>query len=52
MFLVHFRAFAVTCWEVMSLGADPFYGQVNLEVINLVLGGNVLSKPDNCPPQL
>ncbi|VDM32543.1 unnamed protein product [Hydatigera taeniaeformis] len=36
----------------MSLGADPFYGQVNLEVINLVLNGNVLSKPDNCPPSL
>ncbi|EUB63164.1 Alkylated DNA repair protein AlkB [Echinococcus granulosus] len=36
----------------MSLGADPFYGQVNLEVINLVLNGNVLSKPDNCPATL
>ncbi|KAL5967292.1 Muscle skeletal receptor tyrosine protein kinase, partial [Taenia solium] len=36
----------------MSLGADPFYGQVNLEVINLVLNGNVLSKPDNCPTAL
>ncbi|VUZ41352.1 unnamed protein product, partial [Hymenolepis diminuta] len=35
-------AYAVTCWEVMSLGADPFYGQVNLEVINLILNGNVL----------
>lgn len=45
-------AYAVTCWEVMSLGADPFYGQVNLEVINLILKGNVLSKPDNCPTTL
>uniref|UniRef100_A0A5K3F3E8 Pkinase_Tyr domain-containing protein n=1 Tax=Mesocestoides corti TaxID=53468 RepID=A0A5K3F3E8_MESCO len=36
----------------MTLGADPFYGQVNLEVINLVLNGNVLSKPDNCPAPL
>ncbi|VDL19093.1 unnamed protein product [Hymenolepis diminuta] len=45
-------AYAVTCWEVMSLGADPFYGQVNLEVINLILNGNVLSKPDNCPTAL
>ncbi|CUT99340.1 tyrosine protein kinase [Echinococcus multilocularis] len=45
-------AYAVTCWEIMSLGADPFYGQVNLEVINLVLNGNVLSKPDNCPAAL
>ncbi|KAM7539096.1 hypothetical protein Aperf_G00000048757 [Anoplocephala perfoliata] len=45
-------AYAVTCWEVMSLGADPFYGQVNLEVINLILNGNVLSKPDNCPAAL
>ncbi|BHF75341.1 hypothetical protein SprV_0501843700 [Sparganum proliferum] len=45
-------AYAVTCWEVMTLGADPFYGQVNLEVINLVLGGTVLARPENCPPAL
>ncbi len=46
------RAYAVTCWEVMALGADPFYGQVNLEVINLVLGGNVLQKSEHCPDSL
>ncbi|TPP65843.1 Proto-oncogene tyrosine-protein kinase ROS, partial [Fasciola gigantica] len=45
-------AFAVTCWEVMTLGADPFYGRANLDVMNLVIGGHVLGRPENCPDEL
>ncbi|KAA3681944.1 proto-oncogene tyrosine-protein kinase ROS [Paragonimus westermani] len=45
-------AFAVTCWEVMTLGADPFYGRANVDVMNLVIGGHVLGRPENCPEEL
>ncbi|KAF5405479.1 Proto-oncogene tyrosine-protein kinase ROS [Paragonimus heterotremus] len=45
-------AFAVTCWEVMTLGADPFYGRANADVMNLVIGGHVLGRPENCPEEL
>ncbi|CAL8083892.1 unnamed protein product [Calicophoron daubneyi] len=45
-------AFAVTCWEVLTLGADPFYGRANLDVMNLVIGGHVLGRPENCPEEL
>ncbi|CAH8649336.1 unnamed protein product [Schistosoma bovis] len=45
-------AYAVTCWEVLTLGADPFYGRANVDVMNLVIGGHVLGRPENCPEEL
>ncbi|KAL3318953.1 DNA glycosylase/AP lyase ros1 [Cichlidogyrus casuarinus] len=45
-------AYAVTCWEVMTLGADPFYGRMNMDVMTLVLAGHVLGRPENCPEEL
>ncbi|TNN13251.1 Protein sevenless [Schistosoma japonicum] len=45
-------AYAVTCWEVLTLGADPFYGRPNVDVMNLVIGGHVLGRPENCPEEL
>ena len=42
-------AFGVTMWEVMTLGESPYPGVENREVLILLIGGNRLAQPANCP---
>ena len=42
-------SFGVLMWEVFSFAMQPWYGYTNEEVIEKVKGGEILSKPDNCP---
>lgn len=41
-------AFAVTCWEVFSLGRSPYSGLGPYELVPFIEGGNRLSKPALC----
>ena len=43
-------AFAVTCWEVFSLGATPYPGiRVDQDFIDFLEAGGRMRKPDYCP---
>ncbi|KAI6660993.1 Transient receptor potential cation channel [Oopsacas minuta] len=42
-------SFGVLMWEVFSFAMQPWYGFTNEQVIEKVKGGEILSKPDNCP---
>ena len=43
-------SFAVTCWELFSLGADPYDGmRVDLDFVNRIQEGFRMSKPSTCP---
>lgn len=39
----------VAIWEIFSLGAMPYVGLSNMEVIEFVEGGRHLLKPAHCP---
>ncbi|XP_046996583.1 muscle, skeletal receptor tyrosine protein kinase-like isoform X1 [Schistocerca americana] len=43
-------SFGVVLWEIFSLGKQPYYGQSNEEVVRLVLAGQLLAPPEDCPP--
>ena len=42
-------SFGVLMWEVFSFAMQPWYGFTNEQVIEKVKGGEILSRPDNCP---
>ncbi|XP_072373435.1 muscle, skeletal receptor tyrosine protein kinase-like isoform X3 [Scyliorhinus torazame] len=45
-------AYGVILWEIFSSGMQPYYGMAHEEVIYYVRDGNILSCPENCPPEL
>ena len=46
-------SYAVCCWEVFSMGTQPFCGYSNEEVMELVIHRKqVLPCPETCPLQI
>ena len=46
-------AYGVTCWEVFSsLGANPYPGVANDEMLELLCKGVRLKKPPLCPAEM
>lgn len=45
-------AFGVLCWEIMTLGQQPYPARNNVEVLAYVRDGGRLNRPENCPEQL
>lgn len=45
-------AFGVLCWEVMTMGQQPYPARNNLEVLSYVKSGGRLSCPVDCPVEL
>ncbi|KAH9507105.1 BDNF/NT-3 growth factors receptor [Dermatophagoides farinae] len=45
-------SFGILLWEVLTHGKQPWYEFTNLEVIQNVTRGKLLSPPDNCPLEL
>jgi len=45
-------AFAVTLWELFSVGKLPYMGMTNQEAMEFVLSGQRLAKPVMCPPKV
>ncbi|XP_055298116.1 proto-oncogene tyrosine-protein kinase ROS isoform X4 [Sitodiplosis mosellana] len=45
-------AFGVLCWEIMTLGQQPYPARTNVEVLHYVRDGGRLDKPSNCPDDL
>ena len=45
-------SFGVVCWEIFSLGQQPFGGLSNNEVLDHVAAGNRLPRPPNCPERV
>ncbi|XP_038214357.1 proto-oncogene tyrosine-protein kinase ROS [Zerene cesonia] len=42
-------AWGVLCWEVLSLGAQPYPGRTNRQVLGFVRAGGTPDRPPNCP---
>uniref|UniRef100_A0A1I8P476 Tyrosine-protein kinase receptor n=1 Tax=Stomoxys calcitrans TaxID=35570 RepID=A0A1I8P476_STOCA len=42
-------AFGVLCWEILTLGQQPYAARNNFEVLSYVKDGGRLEQPDNCP---
>lgn len=45
-------AFGVLCWEILTLGQQPYAVRNNFEVLTYVKEGGRLEQPDNCPDKL
>ncbi|XP_050679139.1 proto-oncogene tyrosine-protein kinase ROS-like isoform X2 [Leptidea sinapis] len=45
-------AWGVLCWEVLSLGQQPYPGRTNRQVLAYVRAGGTPDRPPNCPPAL
>lgn len=45
-------AFGVLCWEIMTLGQQPYPARNNLEVLQYVRDGGRLTRPVDCPEEL
>ncbi len=45
-------AFGVLCWEILTLGQEPFSEMTNEGAIKAVLNGTRLPKPPACPDGL
>uniref|UniRef100_A0A1A9VWK8 Tyrosine-protein kinase receptor n=1 Tax=Glossina austeni TaxID=7395 RepID=A0A1A9VWK8_GLOAU len=45
-------AFGVLCWEILTLGRQPYAGRNNFEVLNFIKDGGRLEQPKNCPDKL
>lgn len=45
-------AFGVLCWEIMTLGQQPYPARNNVEVLKYVRDGGRLEKPEGCPNEL
>lgn len=42
----------VLCWEIMTLGQQPYPARTNVEVLHYVRDGGRLDKPSTCPDDL
>lgn len=45
-------AFGVLCWEIMTLGQQPYPARNNVEVLHYVRNGGRLGRPSGCPDEL
>lgn len=45
-------AFGVLCWEIMTIGQQPYPARTNIEVFHYVRDGGQLDKAANCPDEL
>lgn len=45
-------SFGVVVWEIVTFSAYPYQGLSNEEVINRVMQGLTMSRPENCPDKL
>ena len=45
-------SYGVTCWEVFSLGRNPYPGIENHEILQHISSGGRLKKPTLCPDKL
>lgn len=45
-------AYGVVLWEIFSFAMQPYYGMTHEEVVKFIKDGNVLSCPDDTPPQI
>jgi len=45
-------SYGVVLWEIASLAEQPYQGLANEEVLQFVLRGDLLKKPDSCPQVL
>ncbi|XP_045523257.1 proto-oncogene tyrosine-protein kinase ROS isoform X2 [Pieris brassicae] len=45
-------AWGVLCWEVLSLGQQPYPGRTNRQVLGYVRAGGTPDRPPNCPHSL
>jgi receptor tyrosine kinase-like orphan receptor 1 len=45
-------SFGVLLWEIFSYGIQPYYGQTNPEVIEMIRDRKLLKCPINCPKRI
>lgn len=45
-------AFGILCWEMVTLGQQPYPDLTNFEVLDYVQNGGQLEKPQSCPNDL
>jgi serine/threonine protein kinase len=45
-------SFGVLLWEMFSYGIQPYYGQTNPEVIEMIRDRRLLTCPINCPKRI
>lgn len=45
-------SFGVLCWEIMTLGQQPYPARNNVEVLHFVRDGGRLGRPVDCPEEL
>ncbi|KAL1518252.1 hypothetical protein ABEB36_001900 [Hypothenemus hampei] len=45
-------SFGILLWEIMKMGFMPYTGCSNREVMDLVVRGGRLERPENCPPPI
>ncbi len=45
-------SFGVLLWEMFSYGMQPYHGQTNLEVIEMIRDRRLLTCPMNCPKRI
>ncbi|XP_014362622.2 proto-oncogene tyrosine-protein kinase ROS isoform X1 [Papilio machaon] len=45
-------AWGVLCWEILSLGQQPYPARTNRQVLDYVRAGGTPDRPPNCPPAL
>lgn len=45
-------AFGVVLWEIFTFALQPYYGMTHEEVVKYIQEGNIMKRPDDCPPQM
>lgn len=45
-------SFGIICWEIMTLGQQPYAARSNTDVLLFVQHGGRLEQPENCPAEL
>ncbi|XP_057367239.1 BDNF/NT-3 growth factors receptor-like [Daphnia carinata] len=45
-------SFGVLLWEIFSMGAIPYYGYANEEVVTMIVGSIYLEPPNSTPPHI
>lgn len=46
------RSYGVVLWEMATLASQPYQGLSNEQVLQFVISGGKMSKPENCPEKL
>lgn len=45
-------SYGIVLYEMATLGAQPYQGLANAEVVSYITGGNILERPEGCPAKL